>query len=211
MEALGFEVALLENRRCCGRPAFSQGNLDFAAELGRHNIDLLVRDEAQSPIIFLEPSCWSMFMEDYMELGLADAESVRRRCFLFETFVSDLLARAPQTLSVPERSQSVVIHAHCHSKSIIKTAFMARLAEQLPGRRATLLETGCCGMAGAFGMLEEKRDLSLKIAQPLVEKIASAAPGSAIIASGTSCRHQIADLTGAHPRHMAELFADALP
>ena len=38
LEALGFEVALVKNRRCCGRPAFSQGNLDAAAKLAKHNI-----------------------------------------------------------------------------------------------------------------------------------------------------------------------------
>ena len=31
---------------------------------------------------------------------------------------------------------------------------MRRLAERLPQRKVTLLDTGCCGMAGAFGMLE---------------------------------------------------------
>ena len=41
LEALGFEVALVKNRRCCGRPAFSQGNLDAAAKLGKHNLDVL--------------------------------------------------------------------------------------------------------------------------------------------------------------------------
>src|SRR5216117_3209468 len=39
LEALGFEATLIKNRRCCGRPAFSQGNLDAAAELGQHNVD----------------------------------------------------------------------------------------------------------------------------------------------------------------------------
>src|SRR5438552_3796489 len=44
LEALGFEVALARSRRCCGRPAFSQGNLDAAAKLATHNISqLLVR------------------------------------------------------------------------------------------------------------------------------------------------------------------------
>jgi len=41
LEALGFEVTLVKNRRCCGRPAFSQGNLDAAAKLGKHNISQL--------------------------------------------------------------------------------------------------------------------------------------------------------------------------
>jgi Fe-S oxidoreductase len=87
---------------------------------------------------------------------------------------------------------------------------MVRLAERLPGRKATLLDTGCCGMAGAFGMLEAKYDLSLKVAAPLVEKITHQPPDAVVVASGTSCRHQIDDLTPVHPKHMAELLAEAI-
>src|SRR5437763_9325725 len=68
LTALGFEVSLAKKRRCCGRPAFSQGNLDAAAEVGKHNVDLLNGIHSSMPILFLEPSCYSMFVEDYCEL-----------------------------------------------------------------------------------------------------------------------------------------------
>src|SRR5207245_2556754 len=59
LEALGFEVALVKNRQCCGRPAFSVGNLDAAAKLAKHNVDLLLSlQNSATPILFLEPSCW---------------------------------------------------------------------------------------------------------------------------------------------------------
>ena len=86
---------------------------------------------------------------------------------------------------------------------------MARLIERLPGRKATLLDTGCCGMAGAFGILAEKYDLSLQVARDLIEKINNARP-DVVVASGTSCRHQLIDLTNTRPKHMAELFAEAI-
>src|SRR5207248_10413107 len=109
LQALGFEVELVNNRKCCGRPAFSQGNLDAAAEVGQHNIDLLSSQQRQSgsdlndstsqpPIIFLEPSCWSMFVDDYRELKISNAEKIAERCFLFERFVDDLLENEPDAL-----------------------------------------------------------------------------------------------------------------
>ncbi|HWF20432.1 MAG TPA: heterodisulfide reductase-related iron-sulfur binding cluster, partial [Verrucomicrobiae bacterium] len=104
----------------------------------------------------------------------------------------------------------IAIHAHCHAKSLMDPAFMARLARRLPGRNVTLLETGCCGMAGAFGALASKYELSLQVARPLVEKIAAQPDDAVVVASGTSCRHQISHLASAHPKHMAELLADAL-
>jgi FAD/FMN-containing dehydrogenase/Fe-S oxidoreductase len=237
LETLGFEVSLVKNRKCCGRPAFSQGNLDAAARVGKHNVDLLNSAGSQQstnppspsygaasnsqlsapPILFLEPSCWSMFVDDYRELKIDNAEQVAARCFLFEKFIDDLLDREPGALQFKDRPASsgqdqqvnVAIHPHCHAKSLMDPAFMARLVERLPGRKAQLLDTGCCGMAGAFGALAEKYELSVQVAADLLDKIDKQHP-DIVVASGTSCRHQISDLTNVHPKHMAELIADAL-
>jgi Fe-S oxidoreductase len=215
LEAFGFEVALVKNRRCCGRPAFSQGNLDAAAKLAKYNLSQLSTLNSQlsnAPIVFLEPSCWSMFVEDYRELKIHDAENIAARCFLFEKFVNDLLEREPEALRFKResRSRGILIHPHCHAKSITSPAFMGKLAERLPGTTATVLDTACCGMAGAFGALAEKYDLSLRVAQRLLDQIDNQPAGAEVIASGTSCRHQITDLTNLRPKHMAEFLAEAL-
>jgi FAD/FMN-containing dehydrogenase/Fe-S oxidoreductase len=209
LDALGFEVELMQKRKCCGRPAFSQGNLDAAAEVGRHNIDLANASDSTTPIIFLEPSCWSMFVDDYRELKIDNAEKISERCFLFEKFVDDVLEQNPGALPFKHCETNVAIHAHCHAKSLTNPAFMARLAGRLPGYKATLLDTGCCGMAGAFGALAEKYELSREVAADLLRKIDDQ-QADVVIASGTSCRHQIVDLSSVRPKHMAELLADAL-
>ena len=142
-----------------------------------------------------------MFVEDYRELKIENAENIAGRCFLFEKFVADLLAKEPEALRFKHesRSRGIVIHPHCHAKSILNPAFMATLAERLPGRKATVLDTACCGMAGAFGALAEKYDLSLQVAQRLLDQIDNQPHGTEVIASGTSCRHQITDLTEISP------------
>jgi Fe-S oxidoreductase len=66
-------------------------------------------------------------------------------------------------------------------------------------------------MAGAFGALADKYDLSVQVAQDLIDKIDNEVRGTEIIATGTSCRHQISDLTNIRPKHIAELLAEALP
>ena len=217
LEALGFGVSLAKNRRCCGRPAFSQGNLDAAAKVGKHNVDLLSSPDnasaartSSTPIVFLEPSCWSMFVEDYRELKIENAETIANRCFLFEKFVNDLLEQEPDTLHFKHSEARLAIHAHCHAKSIMNPAFMRRLAERLPGRKAIVLDTACCGMAGAFGALAGKYDLSVQVAQDLIDKLENQGSETQIIASGTSCRHQISHLTNIRPKHMAEVLAEAL-
>jgi FAD/FMN-containing dehydrogenase/Fe-S oxidoreductase len=210
LEPAGFEVALPVGRKCCGRPAFSQGNLDEAKWLGHHNLTLLNLDVDAAPIIFLEPSCYSMFVEDYRELKLEGTEHVASRCFLFEQFIENLLAEEPDALKFNRKAANVVIHAHCHAKALTNPAFMRRLAGRLPKRNVTLLDTGCCGMAGAFGSLQSKYELSLKVAEPLAQKVRAQPFGTVIVASGTSCRHQIEHLAPVRAKHMAELLADAL-
>jgi len=210
LEAAGFAVSLPKQRKCCGRPAFSVGNLTEAEKLGAHNLAMLVAEGGNAPIIFLEPSCYSMFAEDYRELKLPDAEAIAARCFLFEDFVGQLLDREPRTLKFKPEKENLVIHAHCHAKALVNPALMQRLAARLPGRKATLLDTGCCGMAGSFGMLESKYELSLKIAEPLIEQLKHQPFGTTAIVSGTSCRHQVDHLATIRTRHMAEVIADAL-
>jgi Fe-S oxidoreductase len=209
LEAAGFEVILPVKRKCCGRPAFSQGNLEEVEKCGEENLAVLA-ETGDAPIIFLEPSCYSMFAEDYHELKLPGAGLIVPRCFLFEEFMDNLLEREPNALSFDGERERIAIHAHCHAKSLMKTDCMSRLAQRLPNRIVTVMETGCCGMAGAFGMLESKYDLSLKIAEPMVDKIKALPFGTMVVASGTSCRHQIRHLVPIKLRHMAELLAESL-
>jgi len=210
LEAAGFEVLLPTGRECCGRPAFSQGRLDMARELGAHNLALLATLEPGAPILFLEPSCYSMFAEDYRELKLDGADDARRRCWLFEEFLERLLAREPGALNFTPRKETVAIHAHCHAKSLRNVGFLASLANRLPGRTATLLPTGCCGMAGAFGMSAEKVALSEQVAAPLLEQLAALPSDATVLASGTSCRQQVSQLSPRRPLHFVEWLARCL-
>jgi FAD/FMN-containing dehydrogenase/Fe-S oxidoreductase len=210
LEAAGYDVMLATGRKCCGRPAFSQGNIGEARKLGQHNLKMLAETGDDIPIIFLEPSCFSMFIEDYREMNLPDAERIATRCFLLEQFLDNLLRAEPTALVFNPRPTTVAIHVHCHAKALTNPSYMHRIAARLPGRKVHYLDTGCCGMAGAFGMLETKYELSLEIAKPLIEKIRELPYGSFVVASGASCRHQIDHLAPVRARHLVEVLADAL-
>lgn len=208
LEAAGYEVVLPKDHRCCGRPAFSMGRIDVTASFGKDNLALLRSGDV--PILFLEPSCYSMFVEDYRELKLDGAGDVAQRCFLFEQFVENLLAKSPKALVFSEGAGRTAIHAHCHAKALTDTSVMPRLAQRIPGNEVSLLESGCCGMAGAFGAMKAKYEVSVKVAEPLVAMLNALPEGTRVVASGTSCRHQIEHLTPVRPLHMAELLAEML-
>ncbi len=208
LEAAGYEVALATGRKCCGRPAASRGLLDAVRRSAEHNVRLLA--VSTEPIVFLEPSCWSMFRDEYLQLGIAGADAVAERCVLFEDFVGDLLDRDPSALPMTAPIGSVAIHGHCHAKALSDANRVVGLLERLPDASPRWLETGCCGMAGAFGMLTDHRELSHLVARPLVRLIEDLPRGTKVVASGTSCRHQIGDLTDVRPLHIAELLAQSL-
>jgi Fe-S oxidoreductase len=211
LDAAGFDVVLPIGRRCCGRPAVSRGLLDEARRLGEHNVALLRKLDPESPIVFLEPSCYSMFVDECRQFRIPGADEVAERCVLFEDLILDTLRSIPEALALHgDGLVRVAIHGHCHAKTFGDPGRLPPLAERIPGVEATLLATGCCGMAGAFGMMRGTQELSRAVAEPLVGLIRDLPDGTRLVASGMSCRHQIRHLTDAEPIHMAELLAAAL-
>jgi FAD/FMN-containing dehydrogenase/Fe-S oxidoreductase len=205
LEAAGLEVVLPEGRVCCGRAAASRGMLDDLRRAAEHNLALL--RHGSEPIVFLEPSCWSVFVDEYRQLGIEGADEVAERCVFFEDLMAELFENGALESVLSDEVGEVAIHAHCHSKALADTKTVLAALKNLRGAAPKILDTGCCGMAGAFGMLTDHRDLSHRVAAPLVAAIEDLTAGTAVVASGTSCRHQIADLTDAEPLHLAEYLA----
>jgi len=210
LEAAGFEVVRPVGRACCGRPAASRGLLDRVQRAAAHNLPLLDRLAPGAPIVFLEPSCFSMFVDEYRQLGVDGADRVASRCTTFERFVVELLDRDPGALPLGAGPSEVAVHAHCHAAALDAADAAVEVARRIPEVRARRLDTGCCGMAGAYGMMREHRELSRKIAAPLLERVASLPPGAELVTAGTSCRHQVEQLAGRLPLHPAELLERAL-
>lgn len=209
LEALGFEVGLVEGRKCCGRPAASRGLLTEVRRLGEHNLHLL--SGGTETIVFLEPSCYSIFVDEYRQLGLRGADEVARRCVLIEDLLVDAIDdEAISGLVRTRREMTVAVHGHCHTKALADPRRAAELLRRIPGARVHEIDSGCCGMAGAFGMMEANRNLSQAVAEPLLAAIRDLPPGAEVVAAGTSCRHQIEALAGVRARHPVEIVARGL-
>ena len=209
LEAAGFDVRLVDGRRCCGRPAASRGLLEEARQMGRHNVSLLrSTDEAQ--VVFLEPSCWSMFVDEYRQFQIEGSNELAERCILFEDFLLSILDDDPEALELRPLQLSAILHGHCHAKALGDPRTTAHLLRKIPALEVEYLETGCCGMAGAFGMMASNAELSRAVAEPLVEKIRNLPDEALIVVAGTSCRHQVRDLSGRDCLHPAEVLTRSL-
>jgi Fe-S oxidoreductase len=104
-----------------------------------------------------------------------------------------------------------VLHGHCHQRALCGVEGTAAALRLVPGLDVTVLDAGCCGMAGSFGFEKEHYDLSVKIANLALLPALAAAPDATVIAPGTSCRHQIRDLAHRRALHPLEVLAEQLP
>jgi FAD/FMN-containing dehydrogenase/Fe-S oxidoreductase len=210
LEQAGYRVVLPDGQACCGRSAFSNGNLDIAKAHGETNMALLSKKYLDFPILFLEPSCYSMFAEDYRELGIKRAESVADRSILFEEFLEGILIKDQRALQFTPAAEPIAIHGHCHAKALTDNHIQERLIRFVPQADPCTLESGCCGMAGSFGAMKEKYALSVKMGNQLMDQINAQPDNSKVVACGTSCRHQIQHVGKRKALHVAEYLAQHL-
>jgi Fe-S oxidoreductase len=207
MQRAGIRTALAPNR-CCGRPQISKGLLEQAREMAARNTDALHGDAAAGrPIVFCEPSCLSAVREDAPALLRGEsrrrAEEVAAVSVLFEEFVSTLMPRLP----LKAGPRSILLHGHCHQKSMGLVGPARMLLSQISGTTVVDLDAGCCGMAGSFGYSRDHYEISRTIGErKLFPAVRNKGEGAIVVAAGTSCRHQIADFTGETALHPAVLL-----
>ncbi len=216
LEAAGFTVRLGPDA-CCGRPLISQGLLKEA----RARATDVVRQlhpiaTAGKRIILLEPSCLSALIDDVPDLlrgeSQQQAREVAAACVLFEDHLEHTLAAGEAILPVRAGPKQIVLHGHCHQKSLGLVAPAKALLERIPGATVTELDSGCCGMAGSFGYAKEHFDVSQRIGERVLLPAARNLPdGAVLVAAGTSCRHQVHDFAQAEAVHPAVVLRDVLP
>jgi FAD/FMN-containing dehydrogenase/Fe-S oxidoreductase len=211
LERAGYAVELA-NPICCGRALISKGYLKEARELARDQLpDLAKRVADGTPIVGLEPSCVLTLADEWPELVPGpEANVVAAAVRLADDWLAERLSVGDVELPLRPSAKECVFHGHCHQKALVGINGSAALLQRVPGLRVTALDAGCCGMAGAFGYEKEHYEVSVKIAGLQLLPALAAAPDAMIAATGTSCRHQIRDLTGRQARHPMEVIRAAI-
>jgi FAD/FMN-containing dehydrogenase/Fe-S oxidoreductase len=205
LEGAGFQVMIPQSQLCCGRPLYDFGMLDRAKEYLSRVMQLLGAEiDAGLPLVVLEPSCASVFRDELRGLFPEDsrAKRLREQTFLLSQF---LRSYAPG-YKPPVLHRKVLLHGHCHHKALMtltdEEALLRSMSVELES-----LDSGCCGMAGAFGFEREKYEISRAVGERvLLPAVRGAAPETLIVSDGFSCREQIAQLTGRRAFHLAEIL-----
>lgn len=214
--AIGCEVTVLPVVGA-GRTLISKGFLEAARQHAWRLVEAVRRLDPQGvlPVVGLEPSEIYTLLDEYPDLlpGNEYVGGLARRSWTVEEFLlregrSEVLSQRRRQAEM-KTSKKVLLHAHCYQKARplaedglpVGAAATAVLLEAC-GYVVQTVNSGCCGMAGAFGYEAEHYQLSQQVGElALLPAVRNASSDTLIAASGTSCRSQIEDGAGRQAVH----------
>ncbi len=192
---------------CCGRTRLAAGMVEEARAEARRTLAALSASDA--PVIGLEPSCLMTLRDEFLALLPGpETEALARRAFL----ATEFLEREGGLPALRPVAPAAHIHGHCHQKAFGALPAAVKALRRIPDLAVTPIASSCCGMAGAFGYDAKNLEASKAMAElSLLPAVRAAAPEHLIVADGTSCRHQIAELSGREALHSIRVIERALP
>jgi Fe-S oxidoreductase len=209
LEDAGFQVIVPQQNMCCGRPFYDFGLLEPARKYLLNILHTLAAEiEAGTPVVVLEPSCCSVFRDELLNLLPHNENAARLNQQTFT--LAEFLTRKAPNYRAPVLRRKAVLHGHCHHKSLLKMN-----ADHELMRRMQLdfdaLDSGCCGMAGAFGFEKgEHYNVSIKCGERVLLPRVRSMYGELLITDGFSCHEQIRQQTGKEALHLAQVVEMAI-
>ena len=216
LEGLGYEVRLPSHVES-GRTYLSKGLVKEAQKIANRNVQLLSKVVSDGhPLIGIEPSAILTFRDEYPDLVAPElreeASKLAQNALLFEEFIArEMEKKALSSAQFTTEKKLLKLHGHCHQKALSSLSVAKKILSLPINYKVHLIPSGCCGMAGSFGYEQEHYDLSMQIGELVLFPAVRNQPDEVlIVASGTSCRHQIHDGTGRKALHPVEILWDAL-
>jgi len=214
LKRLGYNPTFIKHPES-GRSFISKGFLKEAKDVANKNIsifkDLITN---KTPLIGIEPSAILTFRDEYIRLAddVNSAKIIAKNTFTIEEFLKNEFEKGNiKTNQFTTEKKSIKIHGHCHQKALSSTHATFSILNIPENYSPTIMNTGCCGMAGSFGYEKEHYKISMQVGEDtLFPKIRNTSKETEIIASGTSCRHQILDGTNRYAKHPITVLREAI-
>ncbi|UOB17434.1 FAD-binding and (Fe-S)-binding domain-containing protein [Abyssalbus ytuae] len=210
---LGYKVELFFGES--GRTFISKGFLKQAKNLANKNIESLKKYvTAGTPVVGIEPSAILSFRDEYLRLGnnVEAAKNLAKNAFLIEEFLSwEIKNGEIDSSPFTTETRTIKFHGHCHQKALSNQKVTFDILNLPENYSVTIINSGCCGMAGSFGYEKEHYEVSIKAGSlKLFPAINKTDENTIIAANGTSCRHQIYDGTKRTAKHPVSILREAL-
>ena len=214
LKRLGYNPTFIKHPES-GRSFISKGFLKEAKAIANKNVsifkDLITN---KTPLIGIEPSAILTFRDEYIRLAddVNSAKIIAKNTFTIEEFLQNEFEKGNiRTNQFTTEKKSIKIHGHCHQKALSSTQATFSILNIPENYSPTIMNTGCCGMAGSFGYEKEHYKISMQVGEDtLFPKIRNTSKETEIIASGTSCRHQILDGTNRCAKHPITVLREAI-
>jgi len=219
LKAAGYQVNLLQPLDgkyplCSGRTFLAVGLVDEARVEARRMLDALKPYLARGvPVIGLEPSCLLTLRDEFRSmLPGVETDALAEHALLLEEFLAQQQQAGRLQLELkPLSARRALVHGHCHQKAFGTMSAMLQALALIPELEVEVIDSGCCGMAGAFGYEASHYDTSMKMAElGLLPAVRAANNDTLLVANGTSCRHQIRDGAHRQSRHISCVLKEAL-
>lgn len=203
LDGAGYDVEVLSRPQCCGLTWITTGQLDTARAMITRAVEQLhPYVMAGVPIVGLEPSCLSVLRSDAVEL-VDDPRAVDVAAGVFT--LAELLQRTDGWTPPDLTGRTLVVQPHCHQASVL--GFEADIAIMTATGATIDRVSGCCGLAGNFGVEKGHYEVSVAVSElQLMPAIRNAPQDAIVVADGFSCRTQLDDLASVDAVHLAQLL-----
>ncbi len=212
LEALGYRV-VLPPQNCCGLPLQSNGLFGAARKHAQSNLDSLQPFvEAGIPIIGSSTSCTLQLKHEYRSVLGLRGNGFRELAFsvmdLFE-FLLDHAWREIEKLALSALPMRVLYHPPCQLKSHWIGTPALELMKRITGLEIVLSQSECCGVAGTYGVKQEKYDVARDVGASLFEQARDVSI-EVIVTDSETCRWWISHHTDKVSVHPLEILAIAM-
>ena len=189
-------------QHCCGIPHLSKG----LAKDTRNQIKKNLKEWGSliDKVDYIVSSCSSCTLSLTKEWLYYQNDEITQKIRDKTIFIMDLVEKHIDEVELLENNISLGYHIPCHMRLLKNPASTQNVLKKLNGVKVDDLKSGCCGMAGSWGMSAKNYDLSIKIGKPMVDKL-MASSCSAGITECPTCSMQMEHLGSKKVMHPIEV------
>ncbi len=215
LEHNGYRVFIPPGQTVSGMAMFSNGDLASARTLAEQNIRELIEPAREGyAIVCTEPTSALCLTQEYpMLVQNDDAGIVAQQTTDAGSFLADLHRRGLLKRDFSPLPMRIAWHTPCHVKALRKGTPMLELLALIPELKVLMIEKGCTGMAGTFGIAAANFEKSIEIGAGLIREMQTI-DANAGVTDCSACRMQMeqaATIPTIHPIKLLALSYGLMP